>query len=104
MNQLNIDGLISRVPIIQGGMGVKVSGANLASAVANTGCAGIIASAGLGQFENHSLISECMKINEDAFRFEIRKAKKQTRRLPCKRAWLKPRAVSWAAGSPEKDS
>ena len=64
-------------PIIQGGMGVKVSGANLAAAVADTGCAGIIASVGLGQFENHSR-SEFAKINEEALRSEIRKARQQT--------------------------
>jgi NAD(P)H-dependent flavin oxidoreductase YrpB (nitropropane dioxygenase family) len=74
---LKIGNLEINPPIIQGGMGVKVSGANLASAVADTGCAGIIASAGLGQFENFSR-SECVKINENAFRDEIRKAKKRT--------------------------
>ena len=37
-------------PIIQGGMVVRVSVANLASAVANEGCAGVIASVGLGDF------------------------------------------------------
>ena len=35
-------------PIIQGGMAVKVSGANLAGAVANAGGMGVISSAGLG--------------------------------------------------------
>jgi NAD(P)H-dependent flavin oxidoreductase YrpB (nitropropane dioxygenase family) len=61
-------------PIIQGGMGVRISMANLASAVANTGCAGVIASAGLGQFEN-SPGSEFAKLNAKALRSEIRKAK-----------------------------
>jgi len=64
-------------PIIQGGMGVRVSRANLASAVANTGCAGIIASAGLGQFENFPS-SEFLKVNEEALRYEIRKARSLT--------------------------
>ena len=64
-------------PIIQGGMGVKVSGANLASAVANTGCAGIIASVGLGEFKGFPK-SEYANINQEAFRSEIRKAKEQT--------------------------
>ena len=72
---LTIGNLEISPPIIQGGMGVRVSGANLASAVANTGCVGVIASAGLGQFENFSG-TEPAKINEDAFRYEIRKAKK----------------------------
>ena len=61
-------------PIIQGGMGVRISGANLASAVANTGCMGVIASAGIGQFENFTA-SEFTKLNETALRSEIRKAK-----------------------------
>ncbi len=64
-------------PIIQGGMGVKVSRANLASAVADTGCAGTIASVGLGEFENFSG-PEAVKVAEEALRYEIRKAKSQS--------------------------
>jgi len=71
---LTIGNLEISPPIIQGGMGVRVSRANLASAVANTGCAGVIASAGLGQFENFPG-SEFIKLNEEALRYEIRKAK-----------------------------
>jgi len=74
---LKIGNLEISPPIIQGGMGVRVSRANLASAVANTGCAGIIASAGLGQFENFPG-SEFVKVNEEALRYEIRKAKSLT--------------------------
>jgi nitronate monooxygenase len=74
---LKIGNLEISPPIIQGGMGVRVSRANLASAVANTGCAGIIASAGLGQFENFPG-SEFVKLNEEALRYEIRKAKSLT--------------------------
>lgn len=55
-------------------MGVRVSGANLAAAVANTGCMGVIASAGIGQFEDFAG-SRFTKLNEDALRFEIRKAR-----------------------------
>ena len=74
---LKIGNLEISPPIIQGGMGVRVSRANLASAVANTGCAGVIASVGLGQFENFPG-SEFVKVNEEALRYEIRKAKSQT--------------------------
>ena len=74
---LKIGNLEISPPIIQGGMGVRVSGANMASAVANTGCAGIIASAGLGQFENFPG-SEFVRVNEEALRYEIRKAKSLT--------------------------
>jgi NAD(P)H-dependent flavin oxidoreductase YrpB (nitropropane dioxygenase family) len=78
MPSLTIGNLEICPPIIQGGMGVRVSKANLASAVANTGCAGVIASAGLGQFENFPG-SEFVKLNEEALRSEIRKAKSLTK-------------------------
>jgi len=71
---LNIGDLEIRVPIIQGGMGVRVSGASLASAAANAGCAGIIASAGLGLFDDLKG-SASRKLGEDVLRNEIRKAK-----------------------------
>jgi nitronate monooxygenase len=38
----------ARYPIIQGGMGLRISGANLAAAVANAGGIGIISAVGLG--------------------------------------------------------
>jgi len=71
---LKIGNLKIRPPIIQGGMGVRVSRAKLAAAVANTGCAGIIASAGLGQFEDFPAC-EFERVNEEALRYEIRKAR-----------------------------
>jgi NAD(P)H-dependent flavin oxidoreductase YrpB (nitropropane dioxygenase family) len=64
-------------PIIQGGMGVRVSRANLASAVANEGCAGVIASVGLGDYE-HSPGADFEEVNRVALRAEIRKAHKMT--------------------------
>jgi len=64
-------------PIIQGGMGVRVSGSRLASAVANEGCAGIIASVGLGAYEDASA-SKFVELNNDALRSEIRKARSLT--------------------------
>ena len=69
---LKIGNLRISPPIIQGGMGVRVSGAN--SPLQNTGCAGIIASAGLGQFENHPG-RQFVELNEGALKSEIRKAK-----------------------------
>ena len=77
MPTLTIGNLEISPPIIQGGMGVRVSRANLASAVANTGCAGVIASAGLGQFEDFPG-SEFIKLNEEALKYEIRKARSLT--------------------------
>ena len=64
-------------PIIQGGMGVRVSRANLAAAVANEGCAGVIATAGAGFFEDHPG-TEFTRINEMALQKEIRKARSMT--------------------------
>lgn len=74
---LNIGDLEINPPIIQGGMGVRVSKANLAAAVANEGCVGVIASVGLGKFEDHPG-SEFLRLNEDALRNEIRKARSMT--------------------------
>lgn len=45
---LNIGPYTARHPIIQGGMGIRISGANLAAAVANAGGIGIISAIGLG--------------------------------------------------------
>ncbi|MFH1837532.1 MAG: nitronate monooxygenase family protein [Candidatus Omnitrophota bacterium] len=47
IDPLVIGDLIIKVPIIQGGMGVRVSTSSLAAAVANCGAAGTIASVGL---------------------------------------------------------
>jgi nitronate monooxygenase len=43
----------ARYPVVQGGMGVRISGANLAAAVANAGGVGIISSVGLGLSSPH---------------------------------------------------
>ncbi len=71
---LQIGNLEINPPIIQGGMGVKVSRSGLASAVANEGCAGIIASVGLGDYENNP-ISKFVELNNEALRQEIRTAR-----------------------------
>lgn len=74
---LKIGDLEINPPIIQGGMGVRVSKANLAAAVANEGCVGVIAAVGLGRFEDHPG-SEFVRVNEEALREELRKAKSLT--------------------------
>jgi len=58
-------------------MGVRVSRANLASAVANEGCAGVIASVGLGDYE-HSPGADFEEVNRIALRDEIRKTRQMT--------------------------
>ena len=74
---LRIGDLEVNPPIIQGGMGVRVSKANLAAAVANEGCVGVVSTVGLGKFED-SPGSEFLRVNEEALRQELRKAKSMT--------------------------
>ncbi len=78
LNPLKIGDLEIYPPIIQGGMGVRISRSRLASAVANQGCIGVIAGVGLGKFEELPA-SQFIKINEDALRNEIRKARGLTK-------------------------
>ncbi len=70
---LKIGNLSINPPVIQGGMGIRVSGANLAAAVANTGCAGVIASTGIGLFEDYK--GDLLTFNGESLRREIRKAR-----------------------------
>lgn len=72
--QLVIDDLEIKYPIIQGGMGVRVSKANLASAVAREGGVGTIASVCIGPIEGN-LKSEFAKLNKKALIKEVEKAK-----------------------------
>ncbi|MCD6394350.1 MAG: nitronate monooxygenase, partial [Planctomycetes bacterium] len=58
-------------------MGVRVSGANLASAVANNGCIGVISSVGIGPFEGCSK-EEAVKVCEITLRAEIQRARTMT--------------------------
>ncbi|MCI0473029.1 MAG: nitronate monooxygenase family protein [Ignavibacteria bacterium] len=48
IKELKIGDLLAKLPIIQGGMGVRISLSNLAAAVANEGGIGVIATAGIG--------------------------------------------------------
>jgi nitronate monooxygenase len=75
--RLKIGHLISKVPIIQGGMGVGISLAGLASAVANEGCIGVIAAAMIGIHEP-DITTNSEQANTRALRREIRKARKKT--------------------------
>ena len=45
--ELRIGNLVAKVPIIQGGMAIRLSTARLAAAVANEGGIGLIAASGL---------------------------------------------------------
>jgi nitronate monooxygenase len=76
---LQIGDVTARIPIIQGGMGVRVSLAGLAAAVANEGGIGTIASVGLGDIEAAKLDFE--RICREALIHELRKAKSLTNGL-----------------------
>lgn len=78
MPTLRIGDLEVNPPIVQGGMGVRVSRSKLASAVANEGGIGVIAAVGLGKFEEESG-SKFVSVNDNALREEIRKTKKLTK-------------------------
>ncbi len=76
--KLIIGDLVARVPIIQGGMGIGVSLSGLASAVANQGGVGVIATAGIGVLcpdKETSYVEGSIKV----LREEIRKAKEATK-------------------------
>ncbi len=77
MPMLKIGDLEIKVPIIQGGMGVGISLANLASAVSNEGGVGVISSIGLGLLypKPGSTYAEA---NKSALQNEIRKARMRT--------------------------
>ena len=70
---LQIGNITADIPIVQGGMGVRVSLASLASAVAEEGGIGTISSIGLGDIEASKHDYE--RISREALKREIRKAK-----------------------------
>ena len=75
---LIIGDLEIKVPIIQGGMGVRVSASSLASAVSNEGAFGVIASVGLGEEYSDKTLSY-KKRSEMALREIIRETKRLTK-------------------------
>ncbi|RJQ29908.1 MAG: nitronate monooxygenase [Peptococcaceae bacterium] len=78
LKELKIGNLTARIPIIQGGMGVRISLSGLASAVANEGGIGVIAAAGIGMFE-HDSFTNFLEANTRALKREIRKARDLTK-------------------------
>ncbi|MBN1117858.1 MAG: nitronate monooxygenase [Bacteroidales bacterium] len=77
MKSFNIGDLKIPVPIIQGGMGIGISLSGLASAVANRGGVGVIATVGIGLVNGYS--NQGYRIaNIEALRKEIQKARKLT--------------------------
>jgi len=74
LKNLCIGDLTARLPIIQGGMGVGISLSGLASAVANEGGIGVIATAVIGMNEP-DFSRNFLEANIRALRKEIRKAR-----------------------------
>lgn len=61
-------------PLIQGGMGVRISAGNLAGHVAKCGGIGIVAAAGIGMNSSRFNGSNYFEADSEAFKDEIRKA------------------------------
>ena len=80
MPTLRIGALEAGIPIVQGAMGVGISLSDLASAVANAGGIGVIATPGIGQFEP-DWDTNAKDANKRALQKEIRKAKAKTNGL-----------------------
>ncbi|HEQ79189.1 MAG TPA: nitronate monooxygenase, partial [Euryarchaeota archaeon] len=74
---LKIDDIVARVPIIQGGMSVGISLANLAAAVAEEGGIGVIGAAGLGLLRP-GISPDFKESNHLALKEEIRQAREKT--------------------------
>ncbi|MBN1426303.1 nitronate monooxygenase [Candidatus Fermentibacteria bacterium] len=74
--KLHIGSITADVPIVQGGMGVRVSLSSLASAVANEGGIGTISSIGLGDPE--AMKTEYETMSREALVREIAKARAMT--------------------------
>ncbi len=77
LRPLVIGDLEIKIPIIQGGMGIKVSTASLASAVANCGGAGTIASVALG-YGTEENETNFVKASREGLQKEMRRAKELT--------------------------
>lgn len=77
MKSLNIGDLKVKLPIIQGGMGIGISMSKLASAVANEGGIGVIATVGIGMFEK-DYSKDFVDANIRALKREIRHAREKT--------------------------
>lgn len=76
--ELKIGNFTARLPIIQGGMAIGISLSGLASAVANEGGIGIIATAGVGMNEP-DLYKNFVHANIEGLKKEIRKARGLTK-------------------------
>ena len=78
--ELQIGDMVAEIPVIQGGMGVGVSGVSLVSAVANEGGIGVLSSAGMG-FDEAGYLKDPVFIATEVLRQEIKNVRKLTKGL-----------------------
>ena len=73
-NSLKIGQHIARYPVIQGGMGVRISAGRLAGSVAKSGGIGLVAAAGIALNSEYYNGRNYFQAEPEAFKAEIRKA------------------------------
>lgn len=76
--ELRIGDLIAKLPIVQGGMGVGISLSGLASAVANEGGVGVIATPMIG-IEEPDIVTDPVGANRRALVKQIRRAREKSK-------------------------
>jgi nitronate monooxygenase len=74
MNLLKIGNFEVRYPIVQGGMGVRISGGSLAGHVARCGGVGVVAAAGIAMNSRHFTGNNYLQADTAALKEELRKA------------------------------
>lgn len=74
MKPLVIGNLIAKVPVIQGGMGIGISRASLASAVSNAGGIGVLSGINMG-YDEEGFSKNPLATNLEALKKHVKKAK-----------------------------
>ncbi|MDD2501218.1 MAG: nitronate monooxygenase family protein [Geobacter sp.] len=75
VKELKIGKHVARFPVIQGGMGVRISGGSLAGHVAKCGGIGLVAAAGIALNSDHYTGTNYFQAETQAFQTELRKAR-----------------------------
>lgn len=75
VKELKIGKHIAKFPVIQGGMGVRISGGNLAGHVAKCGGIGLVAAAGIALNSDHYTGKNYFQAETQAFQTELKKAR-----------------------------
>ena len=74
LKPLRIGKHIAKYPLIQGGMGVRISGGSLAGHVARCGGVGLVAAAGIALNSSYFRGTNYLQAEPEAFKAELRKA------------------------------